>query len=92
MSALGLRPARLVASGTAVAVGVFLALTLGGVIVALFFVEKLLLAGNLGALSLPVVALVGGVASTFNPCGLPALFGFLAFGGGAGARPADGRC
>ena len=59
-----------------------LAVAVGGVLALLFFVKELLKPGELGSLSLPVVAFLAGVAATFNPCGLPALPGFLTFVGG----------
>ena len=52
-----------------------------GVFILLYFWNQLLRPGDLNAISLPLVALVAGIAATFNPCGLPALPGFLAFGG-----------
>jgi cytochrome c biogenesis protein CcdA len=42
----------------------------------------MLMVGRLGSVSLPVMAVTGAVASTFNPCALPALPGFLVFCGG----------
>lgn len=68
--------------GTLASAMAFLAMAGAGVLVLLFFFNRLYLAGKLGALSLPVVAVVGGVAATFNPCGLPALPGFFAVGAG----------
>ncbi len=53
----------------------------GGVLILLYFWNQLLRPGDLNAISLPLVAFVAGIAATFNPCGLPALPGFLAFGG-----------
>ncbi len=53
----------------------------GGVLILLYFWNQLLRPGDLNAISLPLVAFVAGIASTFNPCGLPALPGFLALGG-----------
>ena len=58
------------------------ALAGGGVTALMFFFRELLAPGDLGSLSLPIVALTAGLASTFNPCGLPALPGFLLFLGG----------
>ena len=69
--------------------GLPLAVAIGGIAALLYFWSQLLRPGDLGSLSLPVVAFTAGVAATFNPCGLPVLPGFLAFmggGGGAGAR------
>ena len=69
--------------------GLLLAVVIGGIAALLYFWSQLLRPGDLGSLSLPVVAFTAGVAATFNPCGLPVLPGFLAFmggGGGAGAR------
>jgi len=51
-----------------------------GVLTLLYFFHALWFGHNLGALSLPLLALVGGTAATFNPCALPALPGFLALG------------
>ncbi len=63
----------------------------GGVLILLYFWNQLLRPGDLNAISLPLVALVAGIAATFNPCGLPALPGFLAFGGGNGNALGLGR-
>ena len=52
-----------------------------GVAVLLFFWTQLLRPDDLGAASLPLVAFVAAIASTFNPCGLPALPGFFTFTG-----------
>lgn len=65
------------------------ALISGGVAALLYFWTQLLRPGELGGASLPLVALAAGVASTFNPCSLPALPGFLAAsstGTGSGSR------
>ncbi len=59
----------------------FVALAAGGVAGLLFFWNELLSPDDLGAASLPLVAFVAAIASTFNPCGLPALPGFLTFTG-----------
>ena len=61
---------------------IFVAVVTGGVLVLLYFWSQLLRPGDLVAVSLPLVAFIAGVAATFNPCGMPALPGFLAFGGG----------
>ena len=61
---------------------IFVAVVTGGVLVLLYFWSQLLRPGNLNAVSLPLVAFIAAVAATFNPCGMPALPGFLAFGGG----------
>ncbi len=61
---------------------IFVAVVAGGVLVLLYFWSQLLRPGDLNAVSLPLVAFIAGVAATFNPCGMPALPGFLAFGGG----------
>ena len=61
---------------------ILLAVVAGGVLALLYFVNQLLRPGDLSAVALPLVALVAGVGATFNPCGMPALPGFLAFGGG----------
>ncbi|MCH7512200.1 MAG: hypothetical protein IIB19_07535 [Chloroflexi bacterium] len=68
-----------------------LAMVVGGVGALLFFWNKLLQPGELSSMSLPIVALVAGVAATFNPCGLPALPGFLTFLGGSGENTPVGR-
>ena len=60
----------------------FVAVSGLGLAALLFFVKELLRPDDLNALGLPVVALTAGVAATFNPCGLPALPGFLTFIGG----------
>lgn len=59
----------------------FAALISGGVAALLYFWTQLLRPGELGGAALPLVALAAGVASTFNPCSLPALPGFLAASG-----------
>ena len=61
---------------------ILVAVVTGGVLVLLYFWSQLLRPGDLVAVSLPLVAFIAGVAATFNPCGMPALPGFLAFGGG----------
>ncbi len=61
-----------------------LALAVGGVLALLYFWNQLLKPDELGTLSLPLVALIGGLAATFNPCGLPVLPGFLTFMGASG--------
>lgn len=61
-----------------------LAVVIAGVLALLFFVKQLLGPGDFASLSLPVVAFMAGLAATFNPCGLPALPGFLTFMGGSG--------
>jgi cytochrome c biogenesis protein CcdA len=53
----------------------------GGIAGLLVFWYRLFEPVEFDAFSLPVVALVGGIAATFNPCALPALPGFLAGGG-----------
>ena len=73
-----------VTSGTLQKIGsglVLLGVVAVGVLTLLYFWNQLLRPGDLNAISLPLVALVAGIAATFNPCGLPALPGFLAFGG-----------
>lgn len=69
----------------------FVAVSGLGLAALLFFVKELLRPDDLNELALPVVALTAGVAATFNPCGLPALPGFLTFIGGAGGASARGR-
>ena len=77
-------------SGTAVAVrrvgagALLAAVVAAGVGALIYFVTQLLRPGDLNVLSLPLVAFVAGVAATFNPCGMPALPGFLTFGGQGG--------
>ena len=66
------------------------AVAAGGIATLLFFWNQLLKPGELSSISLPVVALVAGVAATFNPCGLPALPGFITFLGG-GEQTSAGR-
>ena len=61
-----------------------------GVAALLFFWTQLLRPDDLGAASLPLVAFVAAIASTFNPCGLPALPGFFTFTG-AGQDLSRGR-
>ncbi len=63
---------------------IFVTVVTGGVLVLLYFWSQLLRPGDFNAVSLPLVAFIAGVAATFNPCGMPALPGFLAFGGGGG--------
>ena len=58
------------------------AIAIGGVLALLYFWNQLLRPGELGSASLPLVALIAGIAATFNPCGLPALPGFITFLGG----------
>lgn len=65
--------------------GLFAVATAGGFGGLLFFWYRLFGPVEFDAVSLPVVALVGGVAATFNPCALPALPGFLA----RGRRPGE---
>jgi len=63
--------------------GIFLvAIGVGGVLALLYFWNQLLRPGELGSASLPLVALIAGIAATFNPCGLPALPGFITLLGG----------
>ena len=63
---------------------IFVAVVTGGVLVLRYFWSQLLRPGDLNAISLPLVAFIAAVAATFNPCGMPALPGFLAFGGDGG--------
>ena len=76
---------RSLAASPALTVLLLLVVAAGGIGALQYFVRQLLQPGDLGAFSLPIVALVGGVAATFNPCGLPVLPGFLATMGGSGA-------
>ncbi len=62
---------------------ILMAVVAGGILALFYFWNQLLRPGDLNAISLPLVALVAGVAATFNPCSLPALPGFLALGGGS---------
>lgn len=68
-----------------------LAFLAAGVAALLFFWNELLKPDEFGAASLPLVAFVAGVAATFNPCGLPALPGFLTFTGAGDKAPGLGR-
>ncbi len=68
-----------------------LGLVSGGVAALLFFWNELLKPDEFGAASLPLVAFVAGVAATFNPCGLPALPGFLTFTGASDQAAGLGR-
>ncbi len=70
--------------------GLLVAVAIGGVATLLFFWNQLLKPGELSSISLPIVAFIAGVAATFNPCGLPALPGFLTFLGG-GEQTSAGR-
>lgn len=63
-------------------------LTTAGVLLLIYFTGRMLMVGRLGSLGLPLMAVVGGVASAFNPCALPALPGFLIF---CGARQQSRR-
>ncbi len=58
--------------------GLFAVASTGGIAGLLVFWYRLFAPVEFDAVSLPVLALVGGVAATFNPCALPALPGFLA--------------
>lgn len=75
----------------AVSGAAFVAVSAVGLAALLFFVKQLLRPDDLNALGLPVVALTAGVAATFNPCGLPALPGFLTFIGGADGAASRAR-
>ncbi len=66
-------------------------LVTGGVVALLYFFRQILMPGELGSLSLPIVAITAGLAATFNPCGLPALPGFITFMGGGGEDLKPGR-
>ncbi len=63
------------------------AIATAGVLLLVYFTSRMLMVGRLGSLSLALMAVVGGVASAFNPCALPALPGFLVFCGGAQQPP-----
>ncbi len=85
-----------IAARTVIPGVLLVAVVTGGVMALLFFWNQLLKPDDLGAASLPVVAFVAGVAATFNPCGLPALPGFLTLAGGSdegvGVRRRSGLC
>jgi len=70
--------------------GLFALATAGGIAGLLLFWYRLFAPVEFDAVSLPVVALVGGIAATFNPCALPALPGFLARSARPG-RPGSDR-
>ncbi|MCH8008866.1 MAG: hypothetical protein IIC91_08370 [Chloroflexi bacterium] len=72
-----------IAARTVIPGVLLVAVVTGGVMALLFFWNQLLKPDDLGAASLPLVAFVAGVAATFNPCGLPALPGFLTLAGGS---------
>ncbi len=80
-----------VAVQRAVSAVLLLAVAIGGVLAMLYFWSQLLRPGEVSSISLPIVALIAGVAATFNPCGLPALPGFLTFLGGDGENTTVGR-
>ncbi len=82
---------RAISVGTVTSVVLVLILVAGGITALLVFWDKFLRPGDLGAASLPLVALAAGAASTFNPCSLPALPGFLAFSGGGSGVSARRR-
>ena len=71
---------------TIIAVLLLLAVAAGGIFALQFFWRQILRPGQLSAFSLPLVALIAGVAATFTPCSLPALPGFLTIMGGSGAK------
>ena len=73
------------------ATAAFAMLALSGVGALLLLSNLLLRPENLTTLSLPVIAVVAGTASTFSPCGLPAIPGFLTFIGGREVRTAPQR-
>ncbi len=87
MAHTDLSHARAPALPTAYVIAIFLVMVMGGIAILVFFFRRLFMAGNLGTASLPLVALVAGVAATFNPCALPALPGFLMLAGSGGASP-----
>lgn len=62
-----------------------LALVASGMLALLFFWREVLHTSDFASLSLPLVAVVAAVASTFNPCSLPALPGFVAATAAAGS-------
>lgn len=70
---------------------ILLAVVAGGILALFYFWNQLLRPGDLNAISLPLVALVAGIAATFNPCSMPALPGFLAIGGGNSEGAGLGR-
>lgn len=58
-------------------------LSAAGVFMLLYFWRHVLHAEDFASLGLPVVATAAAIASTFNPCSLPALPGFIAASGAA---------
>lgn len=67
-----------------------LAIWVAGLGALLIFFKQMMSAGGLASLALPAVAAAAGAASTFNPCALPALPGFLTFIG-SGSHESSGR-
>jgi cytochrome c biogenesis protein CcdA len=63
-----------------------LALAAAGVVAMVYFGREMLLKHRLGALSLPLLAVVAAAGATFNPCALPGLPAFFAFSRREGAR------
>jgi cytochrome c biogenesis protein CcdA len=84
------RQAPIIGTQRAISLVLLPAVAAAGVATLLFFWNQLLKPGELSSIGLPVVALVAGVAATFNPCGLPALPGFITFLGG-GEQTSAGR-
>ena len=70
---------------------ILLLVVAGGILALLYFWNQLLRPGDLNSISLPLVALIAGIASTFNPCSLPAIPGFLAIGAGSDGGVKLGR-
>ncbi|MEE9228596.1 MAG: hypothetical protein V3U47_06455, partial [Acidimicrobiia bacterium] len=62
-----------------------------GLAALVFFWNEVVGRDDFSAMSLVLVAALAGVASTFNPCALPALPAFLTFAGAGGATPGRGR-
>ena len=70
---------------------ILLSVVAAGILALLYFWNQLLRPGDFNSISLPLVALIAGIASTFNPCSMPALPGFLAMGSGSDGGVKLGR-
>lgn len=81
----------LTAGQRVVSAGAFLALITAGITGLVVFGAMLVQPERAASFGLVVVAFAAGVAATFNPCGLPALPGFLTFIGGTGEGIGAGR-
>ena len=62
-----------------------------GLAALVFFWNEVVGRDDFSAVSLVLVAVLAGVAATFNPCSLPALPAFLMSAGAGGATPGRGR-